>query len=146
MLLESSISLLVFIVISIFMSNFIIGISKTIILNNKISSDTLKMRELEIFLTSEFDEYAFDFKVLSDEKIYYKKIVPVNSKKCEIKERELSFKNGNISLRYDNRNRTVLLNKVDKFDVYKRGNLIFVYVKLDNSDLTKIISVTSYNI
>lgn len=116
------------------------------ILNNKISSDTLKMRELEIFLTSEFDEYAFDFKVLSDQKIYYKKIVPVNSQRCEVKERELSFKNGNISLRYDNRNRTVLLNKVDKFDIYKRGNLIFVYVKLDNSDLTKIISVTSYNI
>lgn len=81
MLLESSISLLIFIVISIFMSNFIIGISKTMILNNKISSDTLKMRELEIFLTSEFDEYAFDFKVLSDQKIYYKKIVPVNSQR-----------------------------------------------------------------
>ena len=83
MLLESVVCLLIFVVIGIFISNFIIGSSKSVILNNQLSSDTLKMRELEVFLNSEFDEYSFDFKIVSDNKIYYKKIVPISSEKCE---------------------------------------------------------------
>ena len=119
MLLESVVCLLIFVVIGIFISNFIIGSSKSVILNNQLSSDTLKMRELEVFLNSEFDEYSFDFKIVSDNKIYYKKIVPISSEKCEVKEREISFKNGVIQLRYDNRNVTNLLRGVQKFEIYK---------------------------
>ena len=116
------------------------------ILNNQLSSDTLKMRELEVFLNSEFDEYSFDFKIVSDNKIYYKKIVPISSEKCEVKEREISFKNGVIQLRYDNRNVTNLLRGVQKFEIYNRGKLIFVDIKLNDMKLTKVISSMSYNI
>lgn len=146
MLLESVVCLLIFVVIGIFISNFIIGSSKGVILNNQLSSDTLKMRELEVFLNSEFDEYSFDFKIVSDNKIYYKKIVPISSEKCEVKEREISFKNGVIQLRYDNRNVTNLLRGVQKFQIYKRGKLIFVDIELNDMKLTKVISSMSYNI
>ena len=146
MLLESVVCLLIFVVIGIFISNFIIGSSKSVILNNQLSSDTLKMRELEVFLNSEFDEYSFDFKVVSDNKIYYKKIVPISSEKCEVKEREISFKNGVIQLRYDNRNVTNLLRGVQKFEIYNIGKLIFVDIELNDMKLTKVISSMSYNI
>lgn len=146
MLLESVVCLLIFVVIGIFISNFIIGSSKSVILNNQLSSDTLKMRELEVFLNSEFDEYSFDFKIVSDNKIYYKKIVPISSEKCEVKEREISFKNGVIQLRYDNRNVTNLLRGVQKFEIYNRGKLIFVDIELNDMKLTKVISSMSYNI
>ena len=146
MLLESVVCLLIFVVIGIFISNFIIGSSKSVILNNQLSSDTLKMRELEVFLNSEFDEYSFDFIVVSDNKIYYKKIVPISSEKCEVKEREISFKNGVIQLRYDNRNVTKLLSGVQKFEIYNRGKLIFVDIELNAMNLTKVISSMSYNI
>lgn len=146
MLLESVVCLLIFVVIGIFISNFIIGSSKSVILNNQLSSDTLKMRELEVFLNSEFDEYSFDFKIVSDNKIYYKKIVPISSEKCEVKEREISFKNGVIQLRYDNRNVTNLLRGVQKFEIYNIGKLIFVDIELNDMKLTKVISSMSYNI
>lgn len=144
--LESVICLIIFIVISLFMSNFIIRSSKNLILNSKISSDILKLREFEFFLASEMDEYAFDFKILSNSKISYKRIVPVDYEECEVKEREMSFKNGFVNLKYDNKNTINLLKEVEDFNIYKNGQLIFIDLRLGSQQMTKIISSMSYGI
>lgn len=128
------------------MSNFIIGSSKFLITNYKISEDTLKMRELEIFLDSELMKYAFDFEVRPNNSIYYKKIVPIDSKKCEVKERELKFTNGKLQLKYDNRNITNLIRNIDKFNVNKRGDLIFLNITTKYNKLTKVLPQKSYSI
>ncbi len=135
-----------FMIVSVFMSNFIIGASKSIIVSNNISSNVLKLRELEMFLNTEFDKYAFDFKVKSDNKLYYKKIIPVDLTECEIKERELIFSKGTIRLEYDNKNITYLISKINSFRVYARDNLIFLDIKLGGVNLTKIISPMSYDV
>lgn len=128
------------------MSNFILGSSKNLILNSNISSDILNIRQFELFLSSEIDEYAFDFKILSNEKMSYKKILPVNDKECEVREREMTFKNGFLNLKYENKNRINLLNGVKEFNVYKKGKLIFMDLKLGSQRMTKIISSMSYDI
>ncbi len=74
MLLESIISLSIFVVIAVSMNNYIISSVKYLISNINISTNVLKIRELEVFLNSELNEYAFDFKVNSDKKISYKKL------------------------------------------------------------------------
>lgn len=145
-LVESIVSLVIFVVISISIGNFIIGSVNYIISNGKISNNVLKIRELDVFLNSEFNENAFDFKVKSGSRLTYKKISTVNLSQCEIKQRDISFKNGSIKLTYDNRNSTNLLRGVDRFDVYESGNLIFVKILLGDITLTKIISPMSYSI
>lgn len=128
------------------MGNFVISSVRHIISNNKISDNVLKIRELNVFLNSEFNENAFDFDVKSNNKLTYKKIVTINSSQCEIKKREISFRNGVVSLTYDNKNSTNLLRYVDEFDIYESGNLIFVRILLGDSTFTKIISPMSYSI
>lgn len=115
-------------------------------INYKISEDTLKMRELEIFLDGELTNYAFDFEITSNNSIYYKKIVPIDSKKCEVKERELKFTNGKLQLKYDNRNVTNLIRNIKEFNVSRRGDLIFLDVVTENNKLTKILPQKSYSI
>ena len=144
--LESIICLLIFIVISLFMSNFILGISKTLIVNNKVSSDVLKIRELDMFLHSEFDRFAYDFKIVSNDKITYKKILPDSMTLCEVKKRELSFKGNSVYLNYDDKNTKTLLKNVDSFDIYSRDNLIFIKFVFGTQTLTKIIPEVSYSI
>lgn len=146
MVLESMVSLIIFMLTAVFMSNFIITTSKYIITTNKISSDILKLRELEMFLNTEFDRYAFDFKVKSLNKIYYKKIVPIDETECEIKERELIVNNGTLRLEYDGGNYTNLIRNIDNFQIYKRNNLIFLNLELNGLNLVKIVSSMSYGI
>ena len=59
MLLESIISLSIFVVIAVSMNNYIISSVKYLISNINISTNVLKIRELEVFLNSELNEYAF---------------------------------------------------------------------------------------
>lgn len=146
MLLESIISLSIFVVIAVSMNNYIISSVKYLISNINISTNVLKIRELEVFLNSELNEYAFDFKVNSDKKISYKKIIPISTSQCEVKKRYITFGNGTITLKYDDRNVTNLLKNVDDFRIYKNGNLVFIKILLGDIELIKPISLMSYNI
>ena len=146
MLLESIISLSIFVVIAVSMNNYIISSVKYLISNINISTNVLKIRELEVFLNSELNEYAFDFKVNSDKKISYKKIIPIRTSQCEVKKRDITFGNGTITLKYDDRNVTNLLKNVDDFRIYKNGNLVFIKILLGDIELIKPISLMSYNI
>ncbi|AID44961.1 hypothetical protein SFBSU_006G699 [Candidatus Arthromitus sp. SFB-mouse-SU] len=146
MLLESIISLSIFVVIAVSMNNYIISSVKYLISNINISTNVLKIRELEVFLNSELNEYAFDFKVNSDKKISYKKIIPISTSQCEVKKRDITFGNGTITLKYDDRNVTNLLKNVDDFRIYKNGNLVFIKILLGDIELIKPISLMSYNI
>lgn len=146
MLLESIISLSIFIVIALSLNNYIISSVKYLISNINTSTDVLKIRELEAFLDSEFNEYAFDFKMNNENKLSYKKIIPVNTTRCDVKKRDITFGNGTITLKYDDRNITNLLKNVDDFRIYKNGNLVFIKILLGDIELIKPISSMSYNI
>lgn len=57
--------MVIFILVSIFINNFIIGSSKFLVHDKNISLNTLKISELDVFLNSEFSRYDFDFQLIS---------------------------------------------------------------------------------
>lgn len=65
---------------------------------------------------------------------------------CEVKPRELSLLGKSIRLKYGGKNEANLLSNVDFFEISKKGNLIFLEVKLGSASMVKIIPNTSYNI
>ena len=115
------------------------GFYKTnIFIMNKINNMCFSINFIQILI--------FDFKVNSDKKISYKKIIPISTSQCEVKKRDITFGNGTITLKYDDRNVTNLLKNVDDFRIYKNGNLVFIKILLGDIELIKPISLMSYNI